>query len=262
MVPHAPGGCHIRGIPAFTRPIELARTKGDIQNHSLWRSPWPALDFFYGSIKYANVSVGVVCFALTGFFTALIEPLVYRRRLSAREICFSLLTVIGVALIFHFDTRYRVGIILGIISAALAAAYTVANKVLGQGHTSRDVLLYQMFGGFCFLSLVMPFYFQLFPAATLTPTALDFVYLFLLASLCTIGMTLLQLQALRHVSAFTMGLSLNLEPVYSIGLAMIIFGEAAELGLSFWAGLSLICLSVALQTFSALRQRPAFLPKK
>lgn len=218
--------------------------------------------FFYGSIKYANVSVGVVCFALTGFFAALFEPLVFRRRLSWRELCFSLLTVAGIVLIFHFDTRFRVGIILGVISAALAAIYTVVNKVVAQKHASTTLLLYQMLGGFCFISLLMPVYFQFFPQAPALPTSFDLLYLFLLAGVCTIVMYLLELQALRKISAFTVSLSFNLEPVYSIGLAMLIFGEAAELGLSFWAGLSLICASVGLQTISALRQRPAFLQSK
>ncbi len=217
--------------------------------------------FFYGSIKYANVSVGVVCFALVGFFTALFEPLVYKRRLSWRELCFSLLTVAGIVLIFHFDTRFRIGIVLGVISAALAAIYTVVNKVVSQKHASTTILFYQMLGGLGFISLVMPFYFKLFPQAPLLPGGFDLLYLFLLASLCTIVMYLLELQALRKISAFTVSLSFNLEPIYSIGLAMLIFGEAAELGLSFWAGLMLICLSVGLQTLSALRQRPVFLKR-
>ncbi|MDR1125799.1 MAG: DMT family transporter [Deltaproteobacteria bacterium] len=236
-----------------TDPKELAKIAG---SGALLGLHWI---FFYGSIKYANVSVGVVCFALTGFFTALIEPLVYKRPLSARELCFSVLTLAGVALIFHFDTRYRLGIALGVISAALAAAFTVYNKILGQRHAASVILFYQMLGGFCFVSLVMPLNFLLFPAAPAIPTAMDFLYLFLLSSLCTIVMFLLELQALQHISAFTASLTFNLEPVYSIGLAMLIFGEAAELGPPFYAGLALICLSVVLQTLRALQQRPAFL---
>lgn len=216
--------------------------------------------FFYGSIKYANVSVGVVCFAVTGFFTAIFEPLVFRRRISLRELCFSIITVAGIVLIFHFDTRYRTGIILGIISSALAASFTIGNKVVGKHHTSTTMLLYQILGGFLFISLVMPFFFASFPQAARIPTAADLVYLLLLASLCTIGMYLLQLQALEKISAFTVSLSYNLEPVYSIAIAILFLGEAGELGPSFYAGLFLICVSVVLQTLAALRQRPAFAP--
>lgn len=211
--------------------------------------------FFYGSIKYANVSVGVVCFALVGFFTALFEPLAFRRRIALRDVCLSLLTLLGIALIFHFDTRYRTGIILGVISAALAASFTIANKVAGARHDSQTLLLWQMLGGVLFLSLTGPAYLHFFPEAVTVPTSDDLIGLFLLASLCTIGMYLLQLQALQVVSAFTVSLSYNLEPVYSIILAMLFLGEASELGPSFYIGLAFICASVVLQTGAVINQR-------
>jgi drug/metabolite transporter (DMT)-like permease len=211
--------------------------------------------FFYGSIKYANVSIAVVCFALTGFFTAIFEPLLERRSLSLRELCFSLITVCGIALIFHFDTRYRTGIILGVISAAMCALFTIAIRKVGKHHTASTMLFYQMIGGFLFLTLAAPLYLALFPGISLVPSNLDLLWLFLLSSLCTIGMFLLQIQALQHISAFTVNLSYNLEPVYSIILAMIIFHEANELNAAFFAGLALICTSVVLQSMYAARQR-------
>ena len=211
--------------------------------------------FFYGSIKYANVSIAVVCFALTGFFTAIFEPLTSKSKLSIRELCFSLITVCGIALIFHFDTRYRTGIILGVISAIFAALFTIAMKRVGKNHSSSTMLLYQMGGGFAFLTLAAPAYLALFPGIPVIPGAYDLLYLFLLSSLCTIGMFLLQIQALKSISAFTVNLSFNLEPVYSIILAMLIFGEANELNFSFFAGLGAICISVLLQSVYAMRQR-------
>ena len=211
--------------------------------------------FFYGSIKYANVSIAVVCFALTGFFTAILEPLLERRSFSLRELCFSLITVCGIALIFHFDTRYRTGIMLGIISAAFCALFTIAIRKVGKAHDSSTMLLYQMIGGFLFLSLAAPLYLTLFPGIRLVPSNLDLFWLFLLSSMCTIGMFLLQIQALRHISAFTVNLSFNLEPVYSILLAMIIFHELNELNLSFFVGLALICTSVVLQSMYTIKLR-------
>lgn len=211
--------------------------------------------FFYGSIKHSNVSIGVVCFALTGFFTAIFEPLSSRRKPSVRELFFSMITVFGIALIFHFDTRYRTGIILGVISAAFAAIFTIAMKRVGQKHSSSTMLLYQMIGGFAFLTLAAPAYFAFFPGISFVPDAQDMFYLFLLSSLCTIGMFLLQLQALQKISAFTVNLSFNLEPVYSIILAMLLFEEANELNIAFFTGLGLICVSVLLQSLYAIRQR-------
>lgn len=211
--------------------------------------------FFYGSIKYANVSIAVVCFAMIGFFTAILEPLFGRTKISPRELIFSLITVGGIALIFHFDTRYRVGIILGVLCAFFGALFTITMKRVSKKHDGGTMLLFQMGGGFLFLALLAPVYLRLFPQAALVPSASDVLYLLVLSSICTIGLFLLEIQALRTISAFTANLSFNLEPVYSIVLAMIIFGEAQELNASFFAGLGLICVSVVLQSLYALRQR-------
>lgn len=208
--------------------------------------------FFYGSIKIANVSVGVVCFSLVGFFTALLEPLIIKRRFRMKELLFSLITVAGIILIFQFDMRYRTGIIIGIISSALAALFTITNKKVGARHPSRMMLLYEMAGGFIGLSILLPFYLYFFPVSTILPDRTDFLYLLLLALVCTIGLYLLQIQVLKMISAFTVNLSYNLEPVYSIILAMLFFGEAKELNTAFYLGLGLICISVLLQTREAL----------
>ncbi|MCD8269261.1 MAG: DMT family transporter [Parabacteroides sp.] len=208
--------------------------------------------FFYGSIKITNVSVGVVCFSLVGFFTALLEPLIIKRRFRMKELLFSLITVAGIILIFQFDMRYRTGIIIGIISSALAALFTITNKKVGARHPSRMMLLYEMAGGFIGLSILLPFYLYFFPVSTILPDRTDFLYLLLLALVCTIGLYLLQIQVLKMISAFTVNLSYNLEPVYSIILAMLFFGEAKELNTAFYLGLGLICISVLLQTREAL----------
>lgn len=211
--------------------------------------------FFYGSVKYANISIAVVCFAMVGFFTALIEPLFFRRRISMREVALSLLTVAGIVLIFHFDSRWRVGITLGIIAAALAALFAVFNKMTGTRYSTTVMLFYEMIGGWVFLSLMAPLYLYFLPESQLVPSTLDVVYLIIFSIVCTIGMCLLQFQALQKISAFTVNLTFNLEPVYSIALAMIFFGEVKQVSAAFWAGLFLVCLSVLLQSLQALRMR-------
>lgn len=210
--------------------------------------------FFYASIKYSNISIGVVCFSMVGFFTALLEPLVNKHRVSFREILFSLLTLVGIFLIFHFDTRYRLGITLGVISSLMAALFTIFNKKVGSKYPSSTLLLYEMGGGFIGMSILMPFYLLLFPVSTIVPSMPDLFYLLCLSSVCTIGLYLLQIQVLRQISAFTVNLSYNLEPIYSIIVAMIFFGEAKELNFSFYAGLGLIMLSVLLQTATVIYQ--------
>lgn len=211
--------------------------------------------FFYGSIKASNVSIGVVCYSLVGFFTAILEPVLIRRRFHIRELAFSLLTVAGILLIFQFDMRYRTGIVLGVISSAFSALFTIASKQIGTHHTSSVVLTYEMAGGFLGLTCLLPFYLYAFPVITILPGIHDLLYLLLLSSVCTIGVYLLQIQVLKQISAFTLNLSYNLEPVYSIILAMLFFGEAKELNMAFYAGLGMIILSVGLQTWSVTLPR-------
>ena len=218
--------------------------------------------FFYASIKHSNVSIAVVCFALSCFFTAIFEPIINRTRLSARDLVMSFLTISGIALIFHFDTRYRLGITLGTISSAFYGLFTVVGKRTGKKHPASTLLLYEMIGGAMFLTLLMPLYLQVFPNLAIIPQADDVVLLLLFVIFCTLWLNLLLFQALQGLSSFTVSLSFNLEPIYSIAIAMMIFNEARELGWSFVAGITCITLSVVLQTWFSLNERPGFLRRK
>ena len=99
---------------------------------------------FYGSIKASNVSIGVICFSLIGFFTAIFEPLIFKKRFSAMELFFSLITVAGVLCIFSLDARYRYGILIGVASSAVCALYAICNKKASVGVRSRTVLMYHV----------------------------------------------------------------------------------------------------------------------
>ncbi|WP_300725865.1 DMT family transporter [uncultured Bacteroides sp.] len=209
--------------------------------------------FFYGSIKASNVSIGVVCLSLMSIFTVLFEYLIHRHRTSVKEILCSLIGVLGIVLIFHFDTRYRLGIFLGVISSAMASLFTITNKKVGVDFPASTMLLYEMAGGFVGLSCILPFYLWVFPVSTIIPSVSDFIYLLIFVTVCTVWLYILQIQVLKKVSAFTLNLTYNLEPIYSIILAMIIFHEAKDLNFSFYTGLGLIILSVVLQTLNVLR---------
>ncbi|TDE17397.1 DMT family transporter [Dyadobacter psychrotolerans] len=203
--------------------------------------------FFYGSIKYSNISVGVVCFSLSGFFTSILAPLINKKKFAVSELLLSGLTLLGIGLIFSFDTRYRTGIILGVVSSLLVALYTIANERLARDYASETVTLYQMIGGSLALGLLMPVYLHFFPVRSIIPSLPDLVCLILLSLFCTILLYMLLTQALNKISAFTVNLSFNLEPVYTIALAILIFKENRELTIAFYIGLSLIVLSVILQ---------------
>ncbi|ATL47993.1 EamA family transporter [Chitinophaga caeni] len=210
--------------------------------------------FFYGSIKYANVSIGVVCFSLTSLFTALFDPIINRKAFDKIELLLSLLTLSGILLIFHFDTQYRTGIILGIISAMFAALFTVYNKRWVARFDTKAITFYELGAGFAGLTILMPLYLWLFPGVKLTPSIQDTTFLIILAWCCTILMYQLSMEALKKISPFTVNLCFNLEPLYSILLAFILFNEGKYLHKGFYAGLALIALSVILQMLRVARQ--------
>lgn len=206
---------------------------------------------FYSSIKASNVSIGVVCFALVGFFTAIFEPIVFHRKVSWAELLLSLITVAGLLCIFSFDARYRYGIAIGVVSSAVCALYAIFNKKVSVGVRSRTMLMYQMSGGIVGVSIIIPIYLMVFPSqqpVVVIPEGSNLWWMLCHALFCTIGMYLLQIQALKQLSAFTVNLTYNLEPCYTILLAFLFFGEARELNLSFYVGISLVILSVLLQT--------------
>jgi drug/metabolite transporter (DMT)-like permease len=210
--------------------------------------------FFYASIKYSNISVGVVCYCLTSFFTAIFTPIVNRRKLNLSETLLSLLTLFGIILIFHFDSSYQLGIGLGVISSAFAALYTIYNEKLVKVYDSRLINYYQMFGGTIGLGALLPVYLHFFPVKNLIPSLEDTGYLILLASFCTVGLYILFAESLKRISAFTVNLSFNLEPVYAIILAFVFFNEGKELNLSFYVGLAFVMTSVLLQTLISIRK--------
>lgn len=211
---------------------------------------------FYGSIKASNVSIGVICFSLVGFFTAICEPLILKRRFSWMELLLSCITVAGVMCIFSFDTRYRYGIMIGIVSSLVCALYVIYNKKASVGVRSRDVLMSQMSGGLIVVSCIIPLYLMVFPSSqqvVVIPEGSNLWFMLCHALFCTVGMYLLQIQALKRLSAFTVNLSYNLEPCYTIILAFLIFGEGREVNFSFYLGITLIVLSVLLQTLRTTR---------
>jgi drug/metabolite transporter (DMT)-like permease len=209
---------------------------------------------FYGSIKYSNVSVALVCFSATGFFTAIIEPLITGRRFILSELLLGLLVISGISLIFHFDPQFKVGIVLGLICAMLAGIFPVYSRLFVQRYTAETVTLYQLSGGLVFLSAVLPIYLYYFPADHFIPTPEDFGWLLVLSWLCTVLGFNLGITALKKISAFTANLTYNLEPLYGIALAFAVYREDKLLTGTFYLGLLLILIAVAFQTILFYRR--------
>lgn len=210
---------------------------------------------FYGSIKMANVSIGLICFASVGLFTAILEPMMTDKKFSWAETGLGLISLLGIYLIFHFDTRYRTGIIVGIASALLGALFSVLNKKNVNVAPPQTMMLYELSGGLLILTLFMPLYLSYFPTDYFFPSLSDWGWLLMLSWLCTVLAMDLMLQSLQKVSAFTQNLTLNLEPVYGILLAFVLFKENKNLSDSFYIGFGLIMLSVVLQMLRVVKRK-------
>ncbi len=203
---------------------------------------------FYGSIKYGNASIAVVCLSASGFFTAFFEPLLFKRKVVLIDILLSLVSIVGIGIIFDFHPQYKTGIIFGIISALGSSLFPIFNKKLLIRYSPTTLTLYELGGGLLAVTLLIPFYLMRFPAFYYLPTASDWVWLLVLAGICTVLCFDLQLNALKKISPFTANIAYNMEPVYGIILAFIVFRENQLLDVHFYLGLVLILLSVVLQT--------------
>jgi drug/metabolite transporter (DMT)-like permease len=210
---------------------------------------------FYGSIKYANVSIALVCFSAIGFFTSFLEPLIFRVKMDFIELFLGLLMIAGIFFIFHFDPTYKTGIVIGLVSALLASIFPILNKVVLKKIAAETVTLYELSGGFLFLSVLLPFYLKLFPTEYIFPNLKDWFWLLVLSWVCTVLAFNLSMKALQKISAFTANLSYNLEPVYGILLAFVVLGENKYLNRGFYAGLGLILFAITAQMWRLWSKR-------
>ncbi len=216
---------------------------------------------FYGSIKYANISIALVCFSSVGFFSSFLDPLLSNRKMILSEVLLGLLVMLGVYLIFHFDQHFRTGILFGIISAFLATLFPILNKRLIGKHGADTITFYEIGGGWMVLNLVVPVYLLYTPVYAYFPDTKDLLWLLFLSLFCTVLAFNLSVRALSKISPFTVNLSFNLEPVYGILLAFLLYNEHETLGPSFYAGISIIILTVVLQTLKVWRDSKAQLDK-
>lgn len=211
---------------------------------------------FYGSIKLANVSIALVCFSSTSLFSSVLEPISKKYKVQLQDVLIGLLSLIGILLIFHFDSKFRLGIIVGLFSALFAAIFSIINKRITNFVDVHTIQTYEMTGGFLFLIPIVLIISGMnhFTPVLVTPTKMDWLWLSILAVGCTVLSNHLMLSALKQISAFTLNVTLNLEPVYGIILAFILFKEQKQLGVSFYIGIALITSSVIIQMVRIVKQ--------
>jgi drug/metabolite transporter (DMT)-like permease len=198
---------------------------------------------FFGAIKLSNVSVTLGCLASATLFASILEPIFLKRRVSGLEVILGLITIGGLYLIFQFETRYSLGIVVALISAFLGALFTVLNKKLVMRHNASVITFYEMLGGFGIITIYLLLSGELLTELRV-PSNSDILYLLLLGVVCTAYAFAVHVKVMERLSAYVVTLSINLEPVYGIVLAYLFFKDTELMTTGFYAGAAIILLSV------------------
>jgi drug/metabolite transporter (DMT)-like permease len=214
---------------------------------------------FYGAIKLANASVAVTCIALATVFVPMVEPWITGKRFEPRELLLGVAVVPGVALVVGgVPAGMRLGIVVGTVSAVLVAFFGALNKRYVERADPLTVTCVELGAGGLALALLTPVL-PWFGSPLVLPGLNDAVLLLILAMACTLLPFALSLVALRHMSAFSAQLAVNLEPIYAIVLAVLLLNEQRELGGMFYAGVAIILAGVFAHPL--LVRRPAHGPE-
>ncbi|WP_445748429.1 DMT family transporter [Polaribacter sp.] len=200
--------------------------------------------FFFKAIKVSNVSVALVTMSTGAFFTSLIEPVFFRRRIKLLEIVLGLLVIAGLYIIFNFESQYQLGILYALISSFLGSLFAVFNGLFVKKYDANSISLYQLFFGTVFVAIYL-FFSNGFSSTFFIIPTMDWVYLAILSSVCTAYAFIASVKVMKFLSPYTVMLTINLEPIYAIILALIIFGEKEKMNPAFYFG-ALIVFGVVL----------------
>lgn len=171
-----------------------------------------------------------------------------RKTFDLIEVLLGLLVIVGISIVFHFDPQYKLGIIISLISAFLASIFPILNRELIQTMDPDTTTRWQLTGGFFFITVLLPVYLHFVPDVRLIPTLSDWLWLFILAIVCTVIGYGLFMKSLQKIPAFTVNLTYNLEPIYGVAMAFLIYREDKSVSTGFYYGFSLIITAVVLQT--------------
>jgi drug/metabolite transporter (DMT)-like permease len=207
---------------------------------------------FFGSARVANVSVSLVGFATNSLWAALLEPWFNRSRVKKFELLLSVVVLVGLYIIFSFNFQYKLGLFFGILAGFTSALFSVFNSKMVRHIPAFTITFYEMMGAFLGLFLFLPLYKTRWAEngiLQLVPTTMDWIYIGLLAGVCSVYAYSTAVELMKKVSVFLIQLSLNLEPVYGIIMAVIIFGSKEKMGINFYIGTLIILTAVLLYPF-------------
>jgi drug/metabolite transporter (DMT)-like permease len=207
---------------------------------------------FFGSARVSNVSVSLVGFATNSLWTALLEPWLNRSRVKKFELLLGLVVIFGLYIIFSFEFQYKLGLFFGIVAGFTSALFSVFNSKMVRRIPAFTITFYEMIGVFLALSIFLPLYKITWARESvlrLLPSAMDWVYIGILAGACSVYAYSAAVELMKRISVFLIQLSLNLEPVYGIIMAVLIFGDQEKMNFNFYIGTFIILTAVILYPF-------------
>lgn len=209
---------------------------------------------FFGAIKASNVSITLAVMSTGAFFTAFLEPLFYRRKIVLYEVFFGFLAMVGLYIIFDVEIRFLTGLLLALASSFLGALFTVINGKFAVKYAATSITFYELgFGALC-ISIYLLLSGQFFSGNFFKLSLSDWGYLVLLASVCTAYAFIASVHVMKWLSPFTVVLTVNLEPVYGILLALVILGDSEQMSPQFYYGAAVILLAVLGNGFIKIRK--------
>lgn len=198
---------------------------------------------FFGAIKASNVSITLAVLSTGAFFASFLEPLFYGRKIIIYEVLFGLIVIIGLYVIFDVDSSNTLGIILALISAFLSALFSVINGKFVLKHKATAISFYELLFGVIGISIYLAFAGK-FTSEFFKVSTHDWIYLVILASACTAYAFIASIHVMKWISPYTVMLTINLEPVYGIILALIVLGDSENMSPQFYYGALIILLTV------------------
>ncbi len=201
---------------------------------------------FFESIKQSNISIALAMFSTGAFFAALIEPIFFKRKIIWYEIFFGVLIISGVFLITKAELQYLNGIILGISAALFSTLFAVLNGKFVKQYSASVISFYEFISGVFFITLFIIFFRDGFSFDFFNLIVSDWIYLFVLASVCTAYAFIAAVHIMKQISPYTVVLSYNLEPIYGIVLAIILFPQKEKMSAEFYIGAAIIISTVIL----------------
>lgn len=234
-------------LKMWRRPIKINRQKDLIAilgTGALIAAHWI---LFFVSARISNASVCLAGMATCSLWTSLIEPLFQGRKIKGFEVLLSIVAFVGIGIIFNVEFDYLLGLLTAVLSAFISAVFTVINGKYSKQYDPYVITFYEMLSACAATALFFPIYSSYFSnGLQLLPSTLDWLYLSILALVCTVYAYSISVELMKRLSAFSINLAVNLEPVYGIVLALLIFGDSEEMSPGFYLGTGLILTSVLL----------------